>query len=128
MDFGTVALVQAVVGAIVGAAFLVVPRQWVAPFGMRMDDTAAFLGRMLGAALLGLAVLCWLGRESTDPAAQRAIAYANLVPNAIGAILYALAIARREVVNARGWGLVVLLGAMAVAWALIALTRSPGVG
>lgn len=122
MDFGTVALVQAVVWTIVGAAFLVVPRQWVAPFGTRMDDTAEFLGRMLGAAFLGLAVLCWLGRGTADTAGQDAIAYANLVPNAVGAIVHALVIVRGDVINARGWGLVVLLGALAVAWALVALT------
>jgi hypothetical protein len=30
MDFGTLALVQAVVWVVVGAAFLAIPRQWVA--------------------------------------------------------------------------------------------------
>lgn len=122
MDFGIVALIQAVVWTIVGVGFLAVPRQWVAPFGSRMDDTGAFVGRALGAAYLGLAVLLWLGRGTDDVPAQQAIAYANLVTNGLLAIVHALAIPRGDVINARGWVLVALTGLLAIGWALVALT------
>ena len=122
MDFATLALVQAVIWVVVGAAFLAVPRQWVAPFGTRMDVEATFFGRLLGAAFMSLGVLCWFGRDTSDPTAQQAIAYANLAVNGLGAVLHAIVVARGQVLNARGWGLVVLNVALAVAWLVVALS------
>ena len=120
MNFANLVLVQAVVWVVVGAAFLLIPRQWVAPFGTRMDAEATFFGRLLGTSFLSLAVLCWLGRDTGDAAAQQAIAYTNLAANGMGAVLHAIVVIRGEVINARGWALVVLTGALAVAWALVA--------
>ncbi len=122
MDFGTVAFVQAIVWTIVGAAFLAIPRQWVAPFGTQMGVEATFFGRLLGSVFLSLAVLCWLGRETADATAQNAIALANLAANGLPAVLHAIVVIRGEVINARGWGLVALTGVLAVAWALVAFT------
>src|SRR5687767_9396272 len=122
MAFGILALVQGVVWVVVGAAFLAIPRQWVAPFGTRMDIEAAFFGRLLGASFLSFAILCWFGREIGDGTAQQAIAYANATANGVAAALHAIAVMRGEVINARGWGLVVLTGALAVAWIVVALS------
>lgn len=122
MDFPTVALIQAVVWLVVGAAFLAVPRRWVAPFGTRMDATSDMFGRLLGSAFLGFAVLCWFGREAADTAAQQAIVWSNLVLNGLAAVIHARAVVRGEVLNARGWGLVALTGVFAVVWAIVALT------
>jgi hypothetical protein len=121
-DFATVALIQALVWLVVGAAFLTVPRQWVAPFGTRMDATSDMFGRLLGSAFLGFAVLCWLGRETDDAAAQQAIVWANLVLNGLAAVVHGRAAVRGEVINARGWGLVALTGILAVVWAVVSLT------
>lgn len=124
MDFATVALIQAIVWLVVGAAFVAVPRQWVAPLGTRMDATGEMFGRLLGSAFLGFAVLCWWGRETDDGAAQQAIVWANVVLNGLGAVIHALAATRGEVINTRGWGLVALNGASAAAWGLVGLGLS----
>jgi hypothetical protein len=122
MNFANLVLVQAVVWVVVGAAFLAIPRQWVAPFGTRMDVEAAFFGRLLGTSFLSFAILCWFGRDTGEATAQQAIAYTNLAANGMAAVLHAIAVIRGEVINARGWGLVVLTGALAVAWVVVALS------
>ena len=122
MDFATLALVQAAIWVVVGAAFLAIPRQWVAPFGTRMDAEAAFFGRLLGASFLSFGLLCWFGRDASAVPAQQAIAYANLAVNGFGAVLHAIAALRGQVVNTRAWGLVVLNGLLAVAWLVVALS------
>lgn len=121
MDFATVGLIQAIVWLVVGTAFVAVPRHWVAPLGTRLDASGEMFGRLLGSAFLGFAVLTWFGRETDDGAAQQAIIWSNLVVNALGAVIHALAALRGEVINARGWGLVGLNGAFAVAWGLMVL-------
>lgn len=122
MDFGTVALIQAIVWVIVGAAFLLIPRQFVAPFGSPMNATADLLGRLLGSAFLSFAVLCWLGREAGDASAQAAVVFPNLLLNALSAVLHTAAVLRGEAINRLGWGIVGLNAALTIAWALVALT------
>ena len=120
MDFGLLAVAQAVVWLIVGGAFLVVPRQWVAAFEVRLGPEAVLLARLFGAAVLSLAVVDFLGRDATDTAVP-AIAFANLTANGLSAILHAADQLGGRVLNARTWGVVALNGVFAILWLLAGL-------
>ena len=117
MDFGILAIVQAVVFLIVGGAFLTVPRQWVAVFEVRLGPEAVLLARLFGAALLSLAALDFLGRDATDTAVP-AIALANATANGLSAVLHAADQFGSRVLNARTWGVAVLNGVFAILWVL----------
>jgi hypothetical protein len=120
MDFGLLATVQSVVWLIVGGAFLLAPRQWVAPFNVQLGPEAVVLARLFGSALLSLAVLDFLGRDATDTAVP-AIAFANATANGLSALLHAVDQLGARVLNALGWGVVALNGVFAVLWLLAAL-------
>lgn len=123
MDYGTLAIVQAVVWLIVGGAFLAIPRQWVAPFEVRMDPESVFFARLLGAAFLSLAVLDFIGKDTTDIVGRQAIAYANIFANGLSAALHVGDLVGKGVLNRRAWGLVALTTMLAVAWLVIGLPR-----
>lgn len=120
MDFALLATVQAIVFLIVGGAFLTIPRQWVAPFGVRLGPEAVLPARLFGAALLSLAVLDFLGRDATDSAVP-AIAFANATVNGLSAVLHAADQLGGRVLNALGWGVTVLNGVFAILWLLAGL-------
>lgn len=121
MDFGALALVQAIIWLIVGGAFLVVPRQWVAPFDVQLGPEGAFVARLLGASFLSLAVLDFFGRDRSDQVAQRPIVYANIVANGLTGALHVADLLRGGLLNARAWGLVALTAALTAGWLLIGL-------
>ena len=64
MDLSLLLAIQAFIFLIVGLAFLLVPRQYVAPFEMRIDDGSVFFARLVGSAYLAIAALDWLSRGS----------------------------------------------------------------
>lgn len=119
MDFALMATIQAVVVVVIGTAFLVVPRVWVSPFGTVMHADGEWFGRLLGATLLGFAVLSWVGRETADELAQQAIAWGSLVANGIAAPLHVPRVAGAEILNARGWAIFALLAAIAIGWVAV---------
>ena len=122
MNFGALAIIQAVIWLIVGGAFLVIPRQWVAPFEVQLGRDGAFLGRLLGASFVSLAVLCFFGRDVGDPGARQAIAFANIAANGLtGALHVADLVGGGGLLNSRAWGLVALTAALTVGWVLFGL-------
>jgi hypothetical protein len=81
--------ISAVLGAVFGLGFLVLPDLTVAPFGAALDPVGVLMTRLYGAMHLGLASINWLGRDLVDATARRAIATGNLVYFALAATLAA---------------------------------------
>lgn len=113
----TVATVAAITSLIFGAVGLVLPQVIGTAFGMTFDPTATALVRLASSSYLGYAVLAWLARELSDPAAWRAVAGANAVSWALGAVVLAGAITS-GLGDARAWALVAMQVVFTIAWAL----------
>jgi hypothetical protein len=116
----------ALIEAATGLGLIAVPSVVVRLLlGSGLDTSAAvMLGRVAGAALLALAVACWLARDDTQSRAARGLVAAMLLYNvAVAAILaYAgLGLGLQGVVL---WPAVVLHAGMAV-WCAACLRRSP---
>ena len=80
MKLNTLFVVWAVVGAIFGLGFFLVPAMVFAQYGPGATTTNEIdLGRLLGASYLGYAVLAWVARSITDTDARRKIVLANFV-------------------------------------------------
>ena len=80
MKLNTLFVAWAVVGAIFGLGFFLVPAMVMAQYGPGTPSTNEIdLGRLLGASYLGYAVLAWVARSITDTAARRKIVLANFV-------------------------------------------------
>ena len=121
MKLSYLLIVSAVVDAIFGIGFLLVPGPVLALYGgMSMEP---YTENLFGAALIGFAVLNWFARNATEGQALRAIVLANLAANTLIFILSLLQ-QLSGVVNILGWSSVVISLLLALGFAYI-LFRKP---
>ncbi len=116
MKLSTLMIINAVVAAAFGVAFVLVPTQVVSLYGIEdASEILIYVGRLLGAALVGFAVLTLSARNASDSDARRAIVLALLISDGIGFIV-ALMGQLAEVVNSLGWSTVAIYLVLALGW------------
>ncbi len=108
MKLSTMMIINAVVAAVFGVAFVLVPSQLVSLYGIEdASEILLYVGQLLGAAFIGFAVLTWSARNANDSSARRAIVLALLVSDGVGFIV-ALIGQLADVVNSLGWSTVAI--------------------
>lgn len=119
MTIRTLAVASAVVAALYGLAALLVPVQFLAPFGVELPEAGLLTTRLFGANLLALAVINWFARNELrgggQPGTERGIVVANVLAPTVSIILVVAAILG-GVINAFGWVNVVILAVIVAAW------------
>ena len=100
-------VVYAVVSAVFGLGFVLMPGQLLPIYGVNPDAAMRLIGQFFGAALLSLAILSWLVRNQGDSETRRAIVLALLVGETIGFIM-ALIGQLNGIFNVLGWSVVVV--------------------
>jgi len=83
---------NAVLALVSAAALLVIPGQFVAPFGATLNSTGIFVAQGWGTSLLGLAVASWLARDA-GARTRRTVAIADAIEWFATAALFAIGIA-----------------------------------
>jgi hypothetical protein len=115
-------VVSAVVYAIIGVAFVLAAGLLLPLYGgMSMEPITE---QLLGAALIGFAVLNALARNAAGGEAGRAIVAANLVYNLIGFVALLL-FQLSSTVNALGWTSVAIAGLFTLGFAYALVRRQP---
>jgi hypothetical protein len=108
MKLSMMMIINAVVAAVFGVAFVLVPSQAISLYGIEdPSEILIFILRLLGAAFIGFAVLTWSARNANDSEARRAIVLALIVSEGIGFIV-ALIAQLADVVNSLGWSTVAI--------------------
>jgi hypothetical protein len=108
MKLSTMMIINAVVAAVFGVAFVVVPSQSISLYGVEdASEILILILRLMGASFIGFAVLTWLARNASDSDARRAIVLALIVSDGIGFIA-ALIAQLADVVNSLGWSTVAI--------------------
>ncbi len=107
MKLNTLMVINAIVAAVFGIAFVLVPAQVIQLYGITVDAPLKYIGQLLGASFVGFAFLTWLARNATDSDARRAIVLALIVSDGIGFIA-ALIAQLADVVNSLGWSTVAI--------------------
>ncbi len=100
-------IINAVVMAVFGVAFVLVPGQAFSIFGVEASAILKSTGQMLGAYAVGIAVLTWSARKSNDSAARRAIVLALFIGNAVGFVVTLIG-QLNNVIGALGWSTVAI--------------------
>ncbi len=115
MKLSTLFIINAVVSALFGIAFVLVPGQVISQYGVEASAALEYEGRLLGAAFIGFAVLTWSARNANDSTARRAIVLALFIGNAAG---FAVALIGQinNVVGALGWSTVAIYLLLAIGY------------
>ncbi len=90
MKLGTFMAIAAVIAFVFGLAFILVPVQTMAMYGVTLDVGGQWLGRYLGSAFIGIAVLNWFARNAAQNGAKRAIILGFFVLSITGLIVAVL--------------------------------------
>lgn len=107
MKFSTFMVIYAILSAVFGLGFVLVPGQLLPIYGVEPDAPLRLIGQLFGAVLVSLALLAWSVRNFSDSEARRAIVLALLVGETLGFIL-ALIGQLNGVLNVLGWLVVVI--------------------
>ena len=107
MKFSTFMVIYALVSAVFGMGFVLMPGQLLPIYGVEPDAALRLIGQFFGAALLSLAILAWLVKNLSDSEARRAIILALFVGEAIG-FIFALIGQFNGILNVLGWSVVVV--------------------
>jgi hypothetical protein len=108
--------VDSVLSLVFGLAFVLVPVPLGSVYGLALNAGGVFIGQLFGAALVGYAVLDWLGRDVTDSKGRQAIALGNLAGNII-AFVFTLLFQLGGGMNQLGWSNVAIFLLLALAYA-----------
>ena len=129
MDIHSLAVASAIVAALFGLAALLVPVQFLAPFGVELPEAGLVVTRLFGGHVLAIAVLDWFARNDLRgggrPGAERGIVLVNVLSPALSIILVVGAILA-GIINELGWLNVAILAVLGIAWVYLGLLERSG--
>ena len=127
MKLSTLMVVNALVAAVFGVGFVVVPGQVMSLYGTEVTPQLQYVAQLFGAALLGFAVLTWTARNALDSDARRAIVLALFVGDGIGFVVSLIG-QLGGVMNALGWSTVVIYLLLALGFAYFCFAQPKATG
>jgi len=102
MKLKTLMLIGTVVAGVFGLAFVFLPGWVAANYGITADAGLRYVNQVVGASLVGIAVLCWFAKDTPQSEARTAILPALFVFNGV-ALVVTLVAQLNGVMNAVGW-------------------------
>ena len=108
--------IVALISALFGLGLLFKPFELMAMYQVNVYMGGMFMARLLGAALIALAVIFWMSRKVTDSAAAKGILWGGLVYQVLATTL-SIRVMQMGWMNSKGWSAVVLDGVLAVGFA-----------
>ena len=107
MTLKTMMVIKAVVCLFFGILFLFAPEFLYGIFGATLNNGGVFAAHEYGAAMFGILMITWFGRNAVDSDLRRATVLGLTVYDGIGVVISIIAVAA-GVMNALGWLVVVL--------------------
>jgi hypothetical protein len=123
MNITLLMTINTIVAAIFGIAFVIMPGQILALYGLSADAAFRLVSQLFGAALVGFAVLTWSARKATASDARNAIVLALFVSDGLGFILSVVG-QLQGIPNALGWLNVVIYLLLALGFAYFQFTKA----
>jgi hypothetical protein len=90
MKLGSFMTIAAVIALLFGLAFILIPVQLMATYGVTLEIAGQFVARYLGSAFIGIAVITWLARNAAMSDALRAVLLGGLAVSATGLVVAVL--------------------------------------
>ena len=99
--------IVAIVAGLFGLGFVFTPEQLMSFYGATPDASTNYMAQLLGAALIGIAVILWLCKDAEDSPVRQAILLGLFVAEAVGFVV-ALITQLGGGINALGWSTVII--------------------
>jgi len=125
MKLSGLMIVNAIIAAVFGIGFVLVPDQVISLYSAETGATLDLMCQLFGASLLGFAALTWLARNAPDSDARRAIVVALFVGDLVGCVVALLA-RLGGVVNTLGWSTVGIYLVLAIGFGYFAFAAPRG--
>jgi hypothetical protein len=106
-------VIATIVAAVFGIAFLAMPTQLVALYGVKLTPATEVIGRIAGSVILGFAIVFWSIRNQSGAEAVKGAMLAGLIANGLDALILLHATAT-GLLNTLGWAQVVINGLLAL--------------
>ena len=90
MKLGTLMAIAAVIAFVFGLSFILIPVQTMEMYGITLDVGGQWVGRYLGSAFIGIAVLNWFAKNAAKNGTMRAIILADFAVSITGLIVAVL--------------------------------------
>ena len=116
MKFSSFLILNAVIALVFGIGFVLLPGTVATLYGMKPGPDVNLAGQFFGVELIAVGLLCWLARNVSDAAAQRAMILAFLIADVIGLIVSIMG-TLSGVFNAVGWSAVVIYLGLSLGYA-----------
>jgi len=87
MKLNTFLTVAAILAALYGLGFILIPAQTLGLYAITLSVNGLFVARYLGSAFLGVAVLTWMARSLTSQQALRPIMLGDFVISLTGLVV-----------------------------------------
>jgi len=123
MKLSTLMVINTVISAVFGIAFVLIPWQVLSLYGVQPNPALNFVGQLFGVSLVTFAVLTWSARNADDSNARKAIVIAFLIGDGIGFIV-ALIAQLGGVVNTLGWSTVAIYLFLALGFGYFRFAKS----
>lgn len=121
MRFRTMMIIKATVCLVFGVSIMLVPVFLYGIFGASLGEGGVFAAREYGAAMLGIMVLTWFGRDAPESALRRVVAAALCIYDALGLVVTLIALFTGAI-GALGWLVALLYLFLAVGFGYFWLT------
>lgn len=90
MKIATFMAIAAVLALVFGLAFILAPAQLMSLYGVTLEAGGQWVGRYLGSAFIGIAVLTWLSRNAPQGEALRAVVLGLFILSITGLVVAVL--------------------------------------
>ena len=107
MKLKTLLVITSIVGLLFGLGFILAPAWTEASYGVNLDTGGQLLARFMGSAYLGLAVIFWMARNTTNLETRRILVVGGFVTMVLGLIV-SLYDRFMGIENALAWSTVVI--------------------
>lgn len=123
MKLNTLFLITAIIAFFFGILFVIIPTSTYSFYGIQSDPTLNYMAELFGAALIGIGLIAWLSRKTTDNNALKVITLSFFIADGIGFII-ALIGQINNVVNNLGWLTVAIYLVLSLGFAYFRFSKS----
>jgi hypothetical protein len=107
MNLRNLLVITTIVSGLFGIVFVLIPWQVLSLYGAQPDPAINYIGRLFGAVLISISILCWSARNVGPSDALKAIVRGLFVGECVGFVVSVIAQVN-GVVNNLGWSTVII--------------------